>query len=284
MRVAIDIDGPVAELVDKLLALHNLEHGTNVVESDIKSWDIGQYTTEDIYGYFSQEFYDSLDVVSGAVGGVMDLLAAGHEIFFCTAAYVDRRKWIVDNIWNGSTVVVSDNKGLVDADILIDDYHRNIEDFITAKPGRYGILWDKPWNRSSDIDVDFRVMRVKNWNMVLPAIQLCRINCLHPTEISMPRQAKAFREIIDRMYQVHLDKNYDYSPANILGTGQIGLVTRIWDKVARLMNLNGFKFEISESRYTQPKEPKGEAIDDTILDLAVYSIIWMIHARGDWGK
>lgn len=45
---------------------------------------------------------------------------------------------------------------------------------------------------------------------------------LHITEVRSPIQARAFREFIGRMYRVHLKKNADYSPANILGAGKIG--------------------------------------------------------------
>jgi len=74
------------------------------------------------------------------------------------------------------------------------------------------------------------------------------------------------------------------SSANILGTGELGLMTRVWDKVARLMNLMGFKIELSESRFEAPSAPKNEATIDSILDLSVYSIIWMLYRKGVWGK
>ena len=107
---------------------------------------------------------------------------------------------------------------------------------------------------------------------------------LHPTEKLRPNQCKAFIDIVMRGYRVHLDKNADYSPANILGTGELGLMTRIWDKIARLMNLSGFKIDISGMRYEKPCNPKVESISDSILDLTVYGIIWQIYRTGDWGK
>ncbi len=64
----------------------------------------------------------------------------------------------------------------------------------------------------------------------------------HPTEERYPIQTAAFRELIEKMYQVHLDKNLDYSPANILVTGDIGVVVRVWDKIARIFNLSGLEF------------------------------------------
>lgn len=105
---------------------------------------------------------------------------------------------------------------------------------------------------------------------------------LHPTEISAPEQCKAFREVLDKMYQTHLDKNADYSPMNILATGNVGVVTRIWDKAARLMNLTGFNIRTGELGLE--RRAKNEAIEDTLLDLANYAVIALLLRRKQWGK
>jgi hypothetical protein len=107
---------------------------------------------------------------------------------------------------------------------------------------------------------------------------------LHPTEVRAPLQAKAFRAAIGNMYRTHLRKNADYSPANILATGQIGLVTRLWDKVARLLNLSGFRITVLEGTFEAPREPQNEAIDDTLDDAAVYAIIGKLLRQGAWGR
>jgi hypothetical protein len=107
----------------------------------------------------------------------------------------------------------------------------------------------------------------------------------HQTEKRAPIQAEAFLNTVMRMYRVHLTKNADYSPANILGTGEVGLITRLWDKVARLMNLSGFRFTIEPGSvsFTAPKEPNHESIDDTLMDASVYAIIGMLLRGGKWG-
>jgi len=84
------------------------------------------------------------------------------------------------------------------------------------------------------------------------------------------------------MYEVHLDKNSDYSPKNISVTGEIGLATRVWDKVARLLNLMGLNMDTG--KWTEVKEPKNESIEDNLRDLANYAIIWQIFREGNWGK
>ena len=107
---------------------------------------------------------------------------------------------------------------------------------------------------------------------------------VHLTERVAPEQCQGFREIVGKMYRVHLSKNADYSSANVLGPGEIGLVVRLWDKVTRLMSLAGFTVEVSYSQFDKPRKPQHEAIEDTFLDLAVYGIIGLLLRAGKWGK
>ena len=107
----------------------------------------------------------------------------------------------------------------------------------------------------------------------------------HPTEIRCPTQVQAFMSQLSHMYRVHMDKNADYSPANIMGTGELGTVVRLWDKMARLMSLYGFDLELSKpSKYTAPKDAKNESVEDTFADLANYGIIAKLLKDGTWGK
>lgn len=106
---------------------------------------------------------------------------------------------------------------------------------------------------------------------------------LHVTEQRSPDQVKRFAEVVMTMYRVHLEKNADYSPANIGGTGEIGLTTRLWDKMCRLLNLQGFRQEVKLLGYEAPRSPKNESIEDTYIDLANYGIIGLLLREGKWG-
>jgi hypothetical protein len=97
-----------------------------------------------------------------------------------------------------------------------------------------------------------------------------------------PEQTAEFERILVDMLAMYELKMNDYSPWNMKGTGEIGAVTRLWDKTARLMNLMGF--DIGTGKFTALKDPKNESIDDTLLDLANYAIITMILRKGKWGK
>jgi|GEM_PF-1343519 len=138
----------------------------------------------------------------------------------------------------------------------------------------------------------------------------------HPTEVKFPKQSAGFMDIIMQMYRVHLDKNADYSPANVLGPGEVGLATRVWDKAVRIMNLNGIEVVASDGRYSPTlklfldfwegvqkiirragflivvpffrfkvaEEPKNESLEDSLCDMSVYLIIWRLLRRGLWGR
>lgn len=81
----------------------------------------------------------------------------------------------------------------------------------------------------------------------------------HPTEEKYPIQTKAFRALIEKMYWTHLEKNKDYSPANILVTGDVGVIVRTWDKIARIFNLSGLEFP---SVKPELEELRKRVIDD----------------------
>jgi len=88
----------------------------------------------------------------------------------------------------------------------------------------------------------------------------------HPTEIKFPIQTRAFRDLIEKMYGVHLKKNQDYSPANILVTGELGVLVRIWDKFARLCNLHGVTFPTVLPKVQALKEDIRKELDVDLGD------------------
>lgn len=108
---------------------------------------------------------------------------------------------------------------------------------------------------------------------------------LHPTEKASPAQCTAFIEQVMKMYRTHLSKNADYSPANIMGTGELGVTVRLWDKMSRLMQLVGFDLEIPDpASFDEPSDPNHESIEDTLLDLSTYGIIGKLVREDKWAK
>ena len=74
--------------------------------------------------------------------------------------------------------------------------------------------------------------------------------------------------ILARLRAVMISKQTDYGPRNILDCGQVGVVIRANDKLARLRNLYG----ITDGTFVK-KAGKNESVDDSFVDLANYAII-----------
>lgn len=144
-----------------------------------------------------------------------------------------------------------------------------------------GLVMTPDWKASKGANIEFDYAT----SLGIPVWVWPESPEVHITEKRCPAQVKAFAEILGKMYRVHLDKNADYSPANIIAMGEVGLVTRLWDKTARLMNLVGIRFKsLIHEGVVPPRQPKNEAIEDTFMDLAVYAIIGLLLRRGVWGK
>lgn len=282
MRIIVDIDGPCADLVPTWLNAWNNAHGAGVCVGDIKTWNIEKYTGDDIFDFYNASLYDDVEHVPGAVDALRFLSeGCGHEIVYVTVGDSAKQRWLADNGFPFYTnYVVTDRKYLVSGDVIIDDYEKNTDNY----PG-YRILWAAPWNLNAP-DSSFDDV-ASDWSQAVMLIEKYAadhpdLKCKVPAQ--RPLQTKAFKRILDYMFEMYLTKNSDYSSANILGTGEMGLMTRVWDKVARLMNLMGYKIEISNMNFEAPSVPKHESIDDTIGDLAVYAVIWRVYRMGVWGK
>lgn len=287
MIIAVDVDGVVADLDKAWLERYNRDYQDNVQPSDLKRWAIHEFVKAEcgkkIYDYLDdRSLYDDVLPVPGALEGVNELRTRGHRVIFVTSSPSKsggrKREWLVEHGFLQHRHIELDyfecsDKTLIKADMLIDDGFHNVAGF-----PRFAVLFNRPWNRenawSDRLDGWGEIAMFSDKHFIGP----------HPTEVKRPIQTQAFQEILNRMYRVHLDKNADYSPANILGTGWIGLVTRLWDKMARMMNLAGFRIEIASSEYEAPQAPRNESIDDTLMDMAVYAIIGLLLRQGKWGK
>lgn len=83
-------------------------------------------------------------------------------------------------------------------------------------------------------------------------------------------------DIAEELAELLIKKHHDYGPDNINASpyGPIqGLVVRMWDKVARIVNLT-----------KSGNEAKNEPLEDSFKDLANYAIIGLMISRGKWPK
>lgn len=144
-----------------------------------------------------------------------------------------------------------------------------------------GIALVPNWENSVGARTELDYARRHNLFVFMPDDE---IPGLHPTEERCPIQCQRYLETVMGMYRLHLKKNRDYSPANLLGTGDVGVAVRLWDKVARYLNLIGFKLTIEKGEFEAVKEPNFESIEDTLIDLGSYAVIARLLRSNEWGK
>lgn len=80
-----------------------------------------------------------------------------------------------------------------------------------------------------------------------------------------------FKEIVDEMYEIYVAKNTDYGSSvsdTFRDFGLVSFLVRISDKLNRLKTLS-----------KQESLVKDEKIEDTLIDLANYSILALIELR-----
>jgi hypothetical protein len=70
------------------------------------------------------------------------------------------------------------------------------------------------------------------------------------------------------------EKQRDYGPDNIAKFGEMGLIVRLHDKLARLINLV----------WDKQKDPTNESIEDSYRDLSNYANIALLVRGGKWSS
>lgn len=80
-----------------------------------------------------------------------------------------------------------------------------------------------------------------------------------------------FKEITQNMLKLFMKKQKDYGSANISTFGEVGVLVRLNDKFERLKNL-----------VMKHSTPQNESIDDTLIDIANYAVIYLMIRKGFW--
>lgn len=174
MRIAVDVDDVVLDMVPEWCKLYNEEYSDNLSPTDIRSWDMTRYVVKqcgnDIYKYIKNpNLYDFVVPVSGALTSTKFLQEIGHELIYITIDHNEgklnslKKFGFVDE--KGNNYVVARDKNLIGADILIDDSPDNIANFRSK-----AILFTRPWNESFDISDKPNVVRCHGWTEAVSLI------------------------------------------------------------------------------------------------------------------
>lgn len=178
MKLAIDVDGVLADTVVLALERLNKERGLNVTKDQIKKYgepiadtDIGAILEKYL---LDDSFLLAVEPICGACEAVKKL-AEEHEIIIATNRYpdidYDTIQWLINNDIPFHHYVNTrlSGKESVAADILVDDYPDSVSRF--AERGGIAILFDQPWNQYDMRLFQRNVARAYDWEDVLQIVE-----------------------------------------------------------------------------------------------------------------
>jgi 5'-nucleotidase len=178
MIIACDVDGVVADLMTPWLRWYNWEIDGNksadvLLMEQITQWDMHKIVHpsvgEKIYDFLQlPDAYDRVEPIDGALEGVNRLREMGHRVVFVTSTNVYQNgaklKWLerhgfleLKNGFLSPDYVEMKDKSLIRADVMIDDYPKNLEGFFGSQ-----LLFTQPWNQDES-----RFNRRDDWKGVV---------------------------------------------------------------------------------------------------------------------
>ena len=155
--LALDVDGTTGGLHPEWLQRYNRDYNDTMTVSQIKAWEIHKFVKPEcgkhIYDYLQDpSLYDNVKPIDGAVEYV-DCLRPMYEIMHVTHATTGHKgrklRWLMEHklIMPGERYLEQENKSLVPADFLVDDYDKNVRDFRGNGNKGVGILFGQEWNK-----------------------------------------------------------------------------------------------------------------------------------------
>lgn len=168
VRIAIDMDETIADSLKEHLRRYNTEFGAMIRTDDLCGKHLEEVAPLDRRDAVrravrDESFFECLEVVEGAKQ-VIEELVREHEVFIVSAAMEIPESLAAKHRWlrrhfpfiPDRNIVFCGNKGIIDADYLIDDEARHFVRF----PG-IGILFSAPHNLN-----ETKYRRVANWKEI----------------------------------------------------------------------------------------------------------------------
>lgn len=164
MVIAVDVDDVIFDLVPRWVSLYNEVSGDKLDYKKINGWKISEMVSpENVSVLFDvlkmDNLYDGIPIIENSFEVLRGLREKGHRIIFATAGnHPKKEKALEDHgfLTDKNDYVFLRDKGLLRADVLIDDGVHNIISFKGT-----GVIFTQPWNKY------FKARyRVDNWKQV----------------------------------------------------------------------------------------------------------------------
>ncbi len=192
MKIAIDLDGVLVDIITPLLEFHNEIEGTNHSKEDVDNFVLSEFwnltpeeTEERVHHFYETDSFRNLHPEPEAKQAVQEL-SEEHELCIVTSRPVEveeeTRRWIEEHFPDAfDHIHFSDNPTLstndarskaeicseIEADVLIEDAVEYAEE--CSREGIEVFLLDKPWNQKEELPD--RIIRVHSWGEVLRLVR-----------------------------------------------------------------------------------------------------------------
>jgi len=181
MKIAIDIDGVLLDIMVEYCIIYNEKYGTKYTKADVTDWEFFKYwniSEKEAFEIFDIIYEDSMAVpfMDENAPTIMEKLSKLHEVSIVTARnpkYKDPvvKKLNYHNIKKGiqyrDMILLHhepyDIKLQENFDVYVDD-NPNLVESIGELKERILLLYDQPWNQNCICENN--VIRVHNWKEV----------------------------------------------------------------------------------------------------------------------
>lgn len=177
ITICIDMDDTIENLLDSWIDALNKEFNTSVNVEQITDWSIVNFfsalTPQQIFApLYRNDFWKTVKPKKDAVSYIKRLIDDGYKVYICTNSNYKTIKTKLDEVlfkhfiyFSPKDVIITSNKQLINADIMIDDGVHNLIG------GNYKkILMDAPHNRNFS-EQEHGIVRVKNWREIYMLIK-----------------------------------------------------------------------------------------------------------------
>lgn len=170
MRILVDCDDTIWDLLDAWLDFLNKKYDKKVRAEDVLYWDMSlaypDLEKQQIYEPLTDEsLWKSVKPKFDAIKYIALLCQEGHEIYFVTATdyrNIQFKVKLLETYFPDVPIcnlIITHHKNLIKGDILIDDYINNF------KERDCGILFTAPYNKEIDVR-NYGLHRCDNWEEI----------------------------------------------------------------------------------------------------------------------
>lgn len=180
LKILIDFDDTMTNMLKEWVGCLNEWHGTNVKPEEVTEWCVEKFypslTKEQVHAPLKEHsFWDRVRPKEEAVHAIKWMIDQGHEVYIVTASGLGTLKEKMHRAlfrhfpyitWKN--VIIAQNKQMIKGDVLIDDAPHNLIGGDYVK-----LLMTAPHNASFDCKAH-DIYRVDDWANI--AFEICSIS------------------------------------------------------------------------------------------------------------